>query len=66
MSLSTIAKRLLNADLQAQYKAGYINEELKLTDAGKLVLLQEFYFNGGSELLTKRAQAKIDEEAKNA
>lgn len=65
-SLSIIAKKLFSPAIRAQIEAGYLNSELKLTELGQLTLLQEFYFNGGQELLTARAESKIKEEKEAA
>lgn len=60
--LSKIARKLLHPDLQIQVEAGYLSEDLKLTDAGKLALLQTYYFNGGDKLITEMAKEKIAEK----
>ncbi len=64
MSLSTIAKRLFDADTKVLIEAGYLNNELKLTSLGQLALIQEYFFNGGKEKLVVRANEKVAEEAK--
>lgn len=57
--LSFLFKKLLSADIKTQIEAGYLSSEGKLTDEGKITLLQEYYGAGGSDLLTARAKDLI-------
>lgn len=63
MSLSFLFKKLLSADIKNQIEAGYLSDDGKLTEEGKLTLMQEYYANGGSELLTARATDLIARRA---
>jgi len=66
MSLSTILKRIIPGDYKNLYQAGYLNEELKLTDAGRTAL---DHVNLQAHLadLVEMANARIaDQEAEAA
>jgi hypothetical protein len=63
MKISNAFKKFLNADLQAQVKAGYRDGNLELTQEGKEVLLEILASDKSAEL-TKTAQEKIAEEEK--
>lgn len=67
MSLKIIPntlKRILNDNLQAQYKAGYRNGDLALTEEGKNELM-EILASEFDAKLTEAATGKINEEDKN-
>ena len=61
--LSNAVKKFLNADLQAQLKAGYRNGDLELTQEGKDVLL-ELLADTVADKFTAAANEKIAEEEK--
>ena len=61
--LSNAVKKFLNADLQAQLKAGYRNGDLELTQEGKDVLL-ELLADTVGDRFTTAANEKIAEEEK--
>lgn len=63
--LSNAVKKFLNADLQAQLKAGYRNGDLELTQEGKDVLL-ELLADTVADKFTASANEKIAEEEKKA
>lgn len=65
-TLSKIAKRIFSADIKAQIEAGYLDNELKITDAGKLALTHILY-EKETKALTDAANdliARRKEEAK--
>ncbi len=64
MSLSTIAKRLLDADTKTLIKAGFLDTELRLTDKGKAEL-NAILFEANKTALVVAAQAVIDEAKEN-
>lgn len=53
-------KRVLDKDLQAQYKAGLINGDLALTSKGERILIEELQ-QEHKDLLTKRAEEIVAE-----
>ena len=61
--LNAMLKRLLDADSQTLYKAGYINGNLELTDKGNKAL-SALVFDANKATLVKSAQEDLDEEAK--
>lgn len=63
MSLSTIMKRLLNDDYKALYKAGYLDSQLKITDAGR-VMLDHITLETNLTKLVDAANKKIEAEEK--
>ena len=67
MSLSKLARKLLHPTIHTLVEAGYLNDELKLTDAGKLALHQISFEKSQAELIA-RAEEKLakmkEEEAK--
>jgi hypothetical protein len=63
--LSNAVKKFLNADLQAQLKAGYRNGDLELTQDGKDVIL-ELLADTVADKFTAAANEKIAEEEKKA
>ena len=67
MSLSFLFKKILSADIKTQIAVGYLNDEGKLTDSGKLTLLQGLYEGrtDGSAYLTERGNALLAEQAAN-
>lgn len=65
MSLSTILKRILDSKYKTLVKAGYLNSELKITDAGRIALDHVTLVANEAELV-KMAEAKIADEAKEA
>lgn len=61
-TLSSMLKRLLDADSQTLYKAGFINGDLELTDEGEKALMG-ILFDANKAALVVEAQAVIDDEA---
>jgi hypothetical protein len=61
--VSSMMKRMLDADAQTLYKAGYINGDLELTDKGRTALNTIIFVANKSELV-KMAQEELDEEKK--
>jgi len=61
--LTPMQKRLLDADTQTLLKAGYLDSELDLTDAGQEVL-DGIMFEANKAALVAAAQARLDEESK--
>lgn len=62
MSLSTIQKRVIPIEYQKLAEAGYLSDELKITDAGRTALfhlaLEEF-----KDELVAKAEEKLKKEA---
>lgn len=65
--LSKFARKFLGLDVSVHtlVEAGYISEDLKLTDAGKLALHQ-LSFETHKEALVKMAEEKIAEQEEEA
>ncbi len=63
MSLSSIAKRLLDADTKVLIKAGYMHSDLSLTEKG-LKSLTSIVFEQNKAAVVAEAQADLDEAAK--
>ncbi len=63
MSLSNIAKRLLDADTKTLRKANFLDSELNLTHEGKSALWA-ILFDANKAALVAAAQEAIDEAAK--
>ena len=59
--VSTMMKKLLDADTQTLVKANYIDGDLMLTPEGTTALLAELFTSNKAALVTS-AQAKLDEE----
>lgn len=64
MKLTNAFKKFLSADLQAQVKAGYRNESLELTEAGKTALL-EILADANKEAFTASANEVIADQEKH-
>lgn len=62
--VSTMMRKLLDADTQVLVKAGYINGDLELTDEG-VSALNTVLFTANKAALVALAQEKIDEEKAN-
>lgn len=63
VKLTPMIKRLLDSDSQTLYKAGYLNGDLELTEAGRNAL-QTIIFTQNKAELVKLAQ-EVLEEAKD-
>lgn len=61
--LTTTLKRVLNSNMQALYKAGYINGDLELTDTGRRAL-NTLMLELHEEALAKMAQEDLKEMEK--
>lgn len=62
MSLSKLARKLLHPDIHTLVEAGYLTDDLKLSDAGKLALHQISFEKHQAELL-EAAKDKLAREA---
>lgn len=60
MTIGTMMKRLLDADTQKLVKAGFINGDLDLTEAGKKVLWT-IIFSANKAEFVKEAEAAIED-----
>ena len=60
-TLKGMMKRLLDSETQTLYKAGLLNGDLQLTDAGKLALLELQFVEKKAELV-KMAEEMLKEE----
>lgn len=61
--LTTMLKKLLDADTQTLVKAGYINGDLELTETGTQALISHLFFANKADLVVL-AQADLDEAEK--
>ena len=61
--LKGLMSRIFDADLKAQYEAGYINGDLELTDKCKNELMMLLYMEKKAEI-TKLAKAELEEARK--
>ena len=66
MSLSKLARKLLHPNIHTLVEAGYLTDDLKLTDAGKLALHQISFDKNQNELIIMAAEKleKMAEEKK--
>lgn len=61
--LTTLMKKLLDADTQTLVKAGYINGDLEVTEAGEIALVNLLFMTNKADLVVM-AQADLDEAEK--
>lgn len=64
MGLSTLVKKLLDKDLKAMHKLGYVDSDLTLTDTGTDWLLAELFMTNKTEL-GKVARLELAEKDKS-
>ena len=64
MRLTNLAKKLLDADTRTLIKAGYIDGDLELTDAGQRAALSILFIEKKDELV-KMAQDEIKEQTED-
>lgn len=65
MKVSSLFKRLVDADTQALVKAGYLNNNLELTDEGENALMA-ILFEANKPALVKLANEQIAENEKSS
>lgn len=61
MSLTTLAKKVLDSDLRAFIKAGIIDNDLEITTSGMKFLMAQ-YLSDNKKVLAKEARRKIRED----
>lgn len=62
--VNNMMKKLLDSDTQTLIKAGYLNNDLQMTDAGRLALIATL-FEANKAALVVLAQEELEEQEQN-